>query len=112
MDPNTGREFSFTNPQDDPEAYPRLPDGFHYGLDGSLVGIPRQRDSFHDFASELSRQKEEHMRHRQWATGDNEDPDIQIQESLRQWFERRLNTSGLPRNVFFRQVRQLMLDME
>ncbi len=41
MDIATGREFSFVNPQDDPELYPNPPDGFTYNIDGKLVGIPK-----------------------------------------------------------------------
>ena len=41
MDPATGREFSFTNPQDDPQLYPPIPDGFTYDLDGTVRAIPQ-----------------------------------------------------------------------
>jgi hypothetical protein len=41
MNPATGREFSFTNPQDDPQLYPAAPAGFEYNLDGTLSAIPR-----------------------------------------------------------------------
>jgi hypothetical protein len=40
MDPRTGREFNFTNPQDDPELYPSPPAGFQYDIDGHLIAIP------------------------------------------------------------------------
>jgi hypothetical protein len=45
MDPATGREFSWTNPQDDPELYPTPPPGFRYDLEGHLVAIPKARPS-------------------------------------------------------------------
>ena len=41
MDITTGREFPFTNPQDDPGMYPRPPPGFGYDYQGRLVGVPR-----------------------------------------------------------------------
>jgi len=41
MNPATGREFSFTNPQDDPQLYPPIPDGFTYNLDGTVRAIPQ-----------------------------------------------------------------------
>ena len=37
MNIETGREFSFTNPQDDPELYPPLPPGFRYTIYGKVV---------------------------------------------------------------------------
>lgn len=43
MDPATGREFSWPNPQDDPELYPKPPPGFQYDTEGRLVGIPKPR---------------------------------------------------------------------
>ena len=39
MDPKTKREFSFTNPQDDPDLYPTPPKGFCYELNGDLTPI-------------------------------------------------------------------------
>jgi len=41
MNRTTGREFSFTNPQDDPHLYPQPPAGFSYDLDGTLKAEPR-----------------------------------------------------------------------
>lgn len=40
MNIDTGREFSFTNPQDDPELYPPAPPGFSYDLSGRLMALP------------------------------------------------------------------------
>lgn len=40
MNIETGREFSFTNPQDDPDLYPRPPPGFSYDLEGRLRATP------------------------------------------------------------------------
>lgn len=40
MDITTGREFPYTNPQDDPELYPRLPPGLRYSYDGSIHAEP------------------------------------------------------------------------
>lgn len=40
MNIETGREFGFTNPQDDPQLYPRPPSGFRYNIDGTLQAIP------------------------------------------------------------------------
>ena len=40
MNINTGREFSWTNPQDDRELYPRPPPGFYYDLSGRLAAKP------------------------------------------------------------------------
>ena len=40
MNIETGREFSFTNPQDDPHLYPKLPSGFYYDLNGRVVALP------------------------------------------------------------------------
>ena len=44
MNPKTGREFSFTNPQDDPDLYPTPPKGFQYDLNGKLVIIPNNNN--------------------------------------------------------------------
>lgn len=44
MDPATGREFSFVNPQDDPDMYPAPPPGFQYDIDGKLYAIPVYND--------------------------------------------------------------------
>lgn len=40
MNSETGREFSFTNPQDDPDLYPTPPPGYHYDLEGMLKQTP------------------------------------------------------------------------
>lgn len=40
MNIDTGREFPFTNPQDDPQLYAPPPPGFSYDLDGRLRAIP------------------------------------------------------------------------
>lgn len=37
MDITTGREFPFSNPQDDPHLYPVPPNGFMYNIDGTLT---------------------------------------------------------------------------
>lgn len=42
MDIETGREFSWTNPDDDPELYPTPPPGFYYDLEGRLVAKPKE----------------------------------------------------------------------
>ena len=41
MNIDSGREFSFTNPQDNPELYPTPPKGFGYDLDGHLIALPK-----------------------------------------------------------------------
>ena len=41
MNIETGREFSFTNPQDDPHLYPKLPIGFSYDIYGKIRGNQR-----------------------------------------------------------------------
>lgn len=41
MDVTTGREFSETNPQDDPHLYPRLPAGLSYDFNGNVRAMPR-----------------------------------------------------------------------
>lgn len=41
MNIDTGREFSYVNPQDDRHLYPTPPPGFYYRYDGSIVGAPR-----------------------------------------------------------------------
>lgn len=41
MNVETGREFPFTNPQDDPELYRTPPSGYQYDLEGRLVALPR-----------------------------------------------------------------------
>lgn len=43
MDITTGREFPFTNPQDDPQLYPEPPPGFWYDLDGRLCAMPSRQ---------------------------------------------------------------------
>lgn len=43
MNLHTGREFDWTNPQDDPHLYPPAPDGFDYDRYGNLVA--REVDS-------------------------------------------------------------------
>ena len=40
MNCETGREFNFTNPQDDPHLYAPPPVGFAYSYDGTLVAVP------------------------------------------------------------------------
>lgn len=40
MNSDTGREFDFTNPQDDPRLYAPPPTGFAYRYDGTLVAAP------------------------------------------------------------------------
>ena len=40
MNINTGREFDFTNPQDDPQKYATSPPGFRYDWKGRLVANP------------------------------------------------------------------------
>lgn len=40
MNIETGREFSFTNPQDDPDRYPVLPPGLFYSYDGTVRALP------------------------------------------------------------------------
>lgn len=40
MNSETGREFDFTNPQDDPHLYASPPPGFAYRYDGTLVASP------------------------------------------------------------------------
>lgn len=40
MNTNTGREFSFQNPQDDPHLYPPPPVGYAYTWDGRLIRQP------------------------------------------------------------------------
>jgi hypothetical protein len=40
MNCDTGREFDFTNPQDDPHLYAPPPTGFAYSYDGTLVAAP------------------------------------------------------------------------
>lgn len=40
MNITTGREFSHTNPQDDPKLYPRLPEGFLYDYNGRVYYRP------------------------------------------------------------------------
>jgi hypothetical protein len=49
MNPATGREFSFTNPQDDPQLYPAAPARFEYNLDGTLRAIPRAPNPRDDY---------------------------------------------------------------
>ena len=43
MNIDTGREFNFTNPQDDPDLYPTPPTGFSYDINGKLIveNIPK-----------------------------------------------------------------------
>jgi hypothetical protein len=41
MNINTGREFSFTNPQDDRDSFSTPPQGFRYNYDGHLQGVPQ-----------------------------------------------------------------------
>jgi hypothetical protein len=36
MDYRTLREFMFTNPQDDPHLYPRLPPAYYYDIYGNV----------------------------------------------------------------------------
>lgn len=45
MNIKTRREFTFKNPQDDPDLYPPPPPGFQYDFDGSLMEIPRNYPS-------------------------------------------------------------------
>lgn len=40
MNIDTGREFPFTNPQDDPECYQPPPSGFDYDYNGRLIARP------------------------------------------------------------------------
>lgn len=40
MNIETGREFGFTNPQDDPHLYAAPPPGFSYNIDGTLRAVP------------------------------------------------------------------------
>lgn len=54
MNCQTGREFNFTNPQDDPQLYPKLPEGFHYDLYGNVKAIPV-------FQPKLQEKKPNHM---------------------------------------------------
>lgn len=42
MNIETGREFEFVNPQDDPHLYPRPPAGFGYDIGGRLQAHARQ----------------------------------------------------------------------
>jgi hypothetical protein len=47
MDIDTGREFSFHNPQDDHQDYPVLPPGFRYDLYGHIIrDIYQSRTSY------------------------------------------------------------------
>lgn len=39
MDITTGREFKFTNPQDDPNLYPKPPKGYEYSIYGDLYKV-------------------------------------------------------------------------
>jgi len=39
MDITTGREFKFTNPQDDPNLYPEPPKGYEYSIYGKLYKV-------------------------------------------------------------------------
>ena len=50
MNLETGREFGFTNPQDDPHLYATPPPGFSYSYDGTLVGVPRHRPTMPSFS--------------------------------------------------------------
>lgn len=42
MNVSTGREFSYTNPQDDPHLYPAPPSGFQYDCEGRLCATPQE----------------------------------------------------------------------
>ena len=42
MNIETGREFKFANPQDDPHLYPSPPTGFGYDINGRLQAHARQ----------------------------------------------------------------------
>lgn len=50
MNIQTGREFTFTNPQDDPHLYANPPAGFSYRYDGTLIAVPRARPIFPTFS--------------------------------------------------------------
>lgn len=64
MDITTGREFPFTNPQDDRHLYPTPPSGFSYDIYDHLVAdqtrlLPKQNV----FSNKIHRLNKEYIRH-------------------------------------------------
>lgn len=53
MNIETGREFSFTNPQDDPQLYPQLPHGFRYDVYGNVINIPNLQDQVNELRNDI-----------------------------------------------------------
>ncbi len=56
MNIDTGREFPFQNPQDDPERYPQPPPGYYHDYDGTLkVGYNHHTPRFPNMNPEIAR---------------------------------------------------------
>ncbi len=61
MNIDTGREFSFPNPQDDPHLYPQPPLGFNYNYNSHLIGIPYDKSNENDNSPIPSNQNREKL---------------------------------------------------
>jgi len=92
MDPTTGREFNFPNPQDDPQDYPNPP-GWSYDFDGNT------RKEVVPVSPEKKRKKGE------------EDGTMSVSD-IKTWMLSKLIEPGCQSEQFFRNIRGAALNLE